>query len=731
MVNNLSRRGFLKIGVAAAAKGAATGLTSGLATGLASLMPSQAKAMGSPPISIPGGPVTEVKGFCPFCQARCTYFTQVQEGKAVGMIGDARNRWTGGAMCPKGMAMVEILSSPERLTEPLLKVNGKWRNISYSEAVDMVAGKVLAIQQEYGEKAYERMGLTMPLWDCRENELAALMTMRMAGCVNIMPAGEVCISSASNALSWFLGANTSTTTVNEIINCQTLLLWGANISELYPSYSGWLERAQRVGVNIIYIDCRKTRSSIWSNSQYHPRPGTDGAIALGLIRHVIKTGAYNVTRLIQTTTGFEDLEESCRPYTPEHVSEVSGLSMDEVNALSKAVAESKSTILWLGGSLSRYTNGIQSIRAMISLQALQDNLIGPGKGILTMEGGKPEGEKEFVDKICGAAKAQGVNFRRLLTSMKRGAIDVLFLNSSYRRYPDTAGVREAIAGAGFVVHRGLFMTEEAEACDLFIPSAISLETQGSHYGAEKQVVWREKAVDAPGSCVPDWMFYRDLGRKIAPDKYPKWESPEDLYSLFLEYVPSWRGMTLDRLRQSPDGVVWPVYEEGWKERLGTIFVHGKYHTEDGKMAFASNLLGKLVWDYPKGSPYSAEADPQYPLAFTQGKILSQWQQTLTNYSSSLAEFLNGRYISVNPITADALGIRNGDSVLLETPTGSLSGWADVTESILPGLVFTPSHFIPSSPFARSRGEPVNLVVPNTWDRISAQFNGGACRLRKI
>lgn len=96
----------------------------------------------------------------------------------------------------------------------------------------------------------------------------------------------------------------------------------------------------------------------------------------------------------------------------------------------------------VGRALSRYTNGIHTIRALISLQGLTGNLIGSGKGIMTMEGGKPEGEKEFVDAMCGEAQAQGVNFRRLLALMKKGSLDVLFLNSSYRRYPDAKGVRE-------------------------------------------------------------------------------------------------------------------------------------------------------------------------------------------------------------------------------------------------------------------------------------------------
>lgn len=719
MSTKLSRRNFLKLGAAVTAGGLAGGM-----------LPSQGEGMGTPPGTVPTGPITMVKGFCPFCQVRCTYHAQVQEGKVVSLVGDAGNRWTGGAMCPKGMSIVELIGSPRRLTEPMLRVDGGWKQISYDEAVTMVADRVRAVIDQYGDKAHDHLALTMPLWDCRENELAALMTMRLAGCVNNMPAGEVCISSASNTLSWFLGANTSTTTVNELLNTRTLILWGANINELYPPYTRWLEKARARGVKIVYIDCRRTRSSIWSTEQYMVRPGTDGALALSVIRHIIENGSYDPAVVERTTTDFEELRDDCKDYTSERAAEITGLSVEQVEQLCRTVESSPSTILWLGGSLSRYTNGIHTIRSLISLQGLTDNLIGPGKGIMTMEGGKPEGEKEFIDALCGEARAQGVNFRRLLALMKKGSLDVLFLNSSYRRYPDTKGVEEALGKVKFIVHRGHFMTPETEACHLFIPATFSPESTGSHYGAEKQVVWRDKAVDAPGSCVPDWQFYRDLGRRLFPDRYPRWEDPAELYELFRKTVPSWTGMTLERLRESPDGVVWPVRDIGGEERLGTIFDEGRYLTEDGRLPFSSKLLGPIRWDFPKGSPYGTKPDKDYPLTFTQGKILTQWQQTLTNYSGALAVFSDGRYVQVHPETARQCGVAQGDRVILETATGGLECRVDITDTILPGIVFTPSHFVPSSPFAQTRSEPVNTIVPNVWDRISAQFNGGGCRLRK-
>ena len=677
-----------------------------------------------------------VKGYCPFCQVRCTYHARVRNGKILELIGDRGNRWTGGAMCPKGLSIVELLNSPYRLVQPMLKQGSEWKTISYAEAVDIVVDKLRQSRAKHGDKIAERLALTSPLWDCRESELAALMTMRTAGGVNVMPAGEVCISTASNVLGMLLGANTSTTTVNEIVNAKTLVLWGANISETYPPYTRWLDKARDAGVRIVGVDCRKTPTSAWAADQLMPLPGTDGALALGAIRFVLENGAFDRARVDESITGFELMEKGAQPWSVDKVAQATGLSEDAVTAFYRTLAESPRTIIWMGGCLSRYTNGLQSIRAIIALQALRDNLIGSGRGLLTMEGGKPEGEKEFVDAVCGPAKDSGVNFRRLLNTMRKGNLDVLFLNSSYRRYPDCTGVAEAIKKVGFVVHRGFFKTEEMDVADLFVPAAFGPESAGSHYGAEKQVVWRDKCVDAPGSCVPDWQFYRDIGRKLAPETYPDFTGPEELSERFRNTVPSWRAMSVSRMRQSPDGLIWPQPEEGAQERIGTVFTSGTYATENGKIPLDLKLMGAFGWTPPKGNPHGADADKEYPLVLTQGKVVTQWQQTMTNFAASLAQFSRGRYVLVHPDTAKPLGIAHGDTVRIKTATGSVEAVAEplpsgpasssrrrISRAQAPMPRRGASRSMPSCPTTGTACRPSSTAWDARWKRRKGRRSG--------
>ncbi len=677
-------------------------------------------------------PLTGVKSYCPFCQVRCTYTAQVRDGKVESLLGEPGNPWTKGSMCPKGMSLVELVGSPHRITEPMLRQpDGGFKRIPYEQAIALVAQKVKECKDANGDKAGDRIAMTAPLWDCRESELAANMTMHAAGSVHILPAGEVCISSASNMLGLMTGVNTSTTTVNEICNCATLVLWGANLNELYPPYSAWLDQARRAGVNIIYIDPRKTRTSQWAGSQLQPRPGTDGCLAMGAMRWIFENKAYNEAKALALIPELDLLKEDVASYTPEAVQGHTGVSAQEQEAFYKALASSERTIIWLGGSLSRYTNGIQSLRAIMLLQGLRDNMVGSGKGLLTMEGGKPGGEDEFEEHLFGPSNKPKMNFRRLRIAMEKGNIDVLFLNSSYRRYPDSKGVRKALENVPFIVHRAFFLTEESEVAHLLVPAAFGLESAGSHFGAEKQVVWRDKAVSAPGSCVPDWQFYRDVGLKLDPEQYLNFKDPEDLFQKFVSVVPSWKGITLEGLKKAQGGMVWPRYAEGDPEQLGTSFKDGRLLTAGGVMPVKDRVFGRITWDPPKGSPFGKEKDEKYPLIFMQGKVLTHWQQTLTNFSSALAQFSSGRYVNIHPETAARFGLKQGDTVNIETATGSVEARVDILDAIIPGIIFTPSHFTRSSPHPQNRGEHINSIVPNFWDRISSQTNGVGCTLKKV
>ena len=716
----ISRRGFMKLG-------ALTLGGAGLATGL------KEKAAVSAELLPQMLPDSEVDSCCQFCQVRCTTKIQIKDGRVLNVYGNPDNFWTGGAMCPKGKSMVELTYSPHRIIYPMLREGNDWRRISYTQALNLVAERILKVKADHPEEFAHRVALFMPLWESYESELAALMALEMAGFPDACSPGDACIGSSATALRICLGSSNSPTTLDEVLNTHTLILWGANIAEMYPPYMRWIKNAKEKGVHIIYIDPRHTPTSGFCDWQYTPRPGTDGALALGIARVLIKEGFHDQAYVKTHVNGFDELVKAAEPYTPEAVEQITWVPAAKVVEFARHYGKSPGTMIWMGGSLSRYTNAMQTVRNIIALQAITNNLYGVGKGLMNVQGGKPGGEHEFLEHYTHPDLPRKLNARKVLYNMKKGRLDLLLLNGSYRRYPNANEVKKRIGKVGFVVYRGFFMDEEAQLSHLIIPGTMVYESEGSQYGAQRQVVWRNRAVEPPGETVEDWRFYVDLGKKLNPKTFPDVNSAEDIYELVRKTVPSWKGLTLERLKASPTGVTWPSYSEDEPESRGSIFIDGRFLTDDAKVQLSFKPIGPIRWYEPKGSPLDKKNKQakDYPLIFTQGKVVQHWQQTYTNWSQYMGQFSEGNFVQVNPETVRSLGIKDGDRVFIETKIGKLPAVVKLSEFILPGVIFTPSHPAPANPVTGNQGASVNTIVPNYWDKVSAQFNGFGCRLVKM
>ena len=674
----------------------------------------------------------EVKSCCQFCQARCTTLVQVRNGRVVNVYGDPGNFWTEGGLCPKGQAVVELTYSPHRLLYPLRREGSGWKRISYSEAVNLVAEKILKLKSESPEDFAHQVVMFAPLWESRESELMATMAMKLSGFPDIYHPGDTCIGNSGAALELCLGSAINSTTIDEFLNSELLVLWGVNVAETYPVYTRWIDKARARGTKVLYIDPRRTPTSNHCDWQVLPRPGTDGALALGLIRLILQKKLHDRTFVENCVNGFHELADACDSYTPEKVAGICCLSEEQIRELAVRCGSSQATIVWLGASLSRYTNAIQSVRAMIALPAITGNLSGPGKGMMNVQGGKPGGGEAFDQSYSSPDLPPALGFRKALYNMERKRVKVLFLNSSYRRYSDANRVKKAIGEVEFVLYRGFFMDEEAKLAHLIIPATMTFESAGAQYGNQRQVVWRNKAVPRLGETVEDWQFYRDLGKRIHADRFPSVDNEEDIYELFRKSDPSWTGLTLERLKKDASGISWPCPSVDHQGTKGTLYPEGRFLTPSGKVELSSRPLGPIQWTEPEGSPFSdPEIGKAFPLTFIQGKVVHHWQQTLTNWSAYMAQFSEGNYIQVHPKTVQDMQIQDGDWVYLETQSGKIKSKVRISELIMPGVVWTPSHPEPGAPYQGNAGESINAIIPSAWDRVGAQFNGFACRLTKV
>ena len=207
---------------------------------------------------------------------------------------------------------------------------------------------------------------------------------------------------------------------------------------------------------------------------------------------------------------------------------------------------------------------------------------------------------------------------------------------------------------------------------------------------------------------------------------------EDAYELFRKYAPTWGGISLERLKQTSSGIQWPCPEVDHPGSKGSLYPDNIFATSHGKVELNTAALDPIQWAEPEGSPASdAEIGKQFPLILIQGKVVHHWQHTFTNWSAYMAQFSESNFVQVHPDTVRELGIQDGDLVSLETEGGKIKAKAKINNLIMPGIVWTPSHPAPASPFKGNRGECINTIIPPRWDMVGAQFNGFGCRLIRI
>src|SRR4030043_1675688 len=181
----------------------------------------------------------------------------------------------------------------------------------------------------------------------------------MAGFPDLCSPGYVCIGHTSPPAKLCLGNGNSPTSPNEITDAEILIIFGANIAEVKPPYMRWLDLARRKGVKIVYLDPRRTPTANFCDTHLMPRPGTDGALVLGILRILIEEERYDKAYVDLNVDGFEELADAAMPYTPWKVEEITWIPAEQVVNLAGMLGRSKGTVAWMGGSISRYPNAMQ------------------------------------------------------------------------------------------------------------------------------------------------------------------------------------------------------------------------------------------------------------------------------------------------------------------------------------------------------------------------------------
>jgi anaerobic selenocysteine-containing dehydrogenase len=645
-----------------------------------------------------------VRGVCPHdCPDTCGVLTEVADGVAVGFRGDPDHPITRGWLCAKVRPYLDHVYHPDRLRHPLRRVGpkggGRWERITWDDALAEIAARWKAIIAADGPQAilpYSYSGtlglVQMIVASARFwNRLGASRLQR-----------SICGAAAEMAVEATLGKRWSPP-YTDVLHSKLVVIWGHNPIATAPHFMPFLRQAQHQGCQVVVIDPRRTQTARTADKHLAPKPGSDGALALGLAAVLVSEGLHDETWLAEHAAGWPEFRERLKEFPPERVAETTGLPAAEIVGLAHLYAARRPGLIKIADGINRNRNGGQVVRAICALPALTGQYGTRGGGLAYSTSGYFPWDPIALhhwDECPHPGRL--VNMNRLgaalLGEVRDPPIRSLFVFGANpaTSTPNAGRIVEGLRREDlFTVVHELFLTDTADYADLVLPATSQLEQTDLHkaYGTTL-LAYNHPAIAPLGEAKSNWEVMGLLATAMGFTE--PWlhqtadEVIEEILTATARREPSFRGITLERLRTAgavhlnlPDGP--PFADLHFPTRSGKVELYSSVLAAAG----ADPLPGRFL---PGDDGGAAPGDPAWPE--------SEALQLLTGashhfVSSSLAdqrgllERAGPPFVEVHPDDAARRGIADGDAVIVENARGGVRLRAVVTDGVRPGVLVSP------------------------------------------
>jgi anaerobic selenocysteine-containing dehydrogenase len=636
-----------------------------------------------------------VNTFCGICEHSCGVQVKAQGNDILSIKGLKEHPYSKGFMCPKGLAAKDIFYAPDRLKHPLKKENNSWKEISWDEALQICSKGLKKIKDHYGpEGLFIYHGQTYV-----KNRLAFFMMKRflnLYGAVNLSSAGSECFISLM--LAHF--ATFGNIPLPDYENSNCIVVWGSNplasggLGKSYPQMAHLFKERKEKGAKFIVIDPRRTETARMADIFIQPRPGTDGALALGLIRAVIDQDLDDKTYVANHTSGFDEFKDFINNYPLEKIERITGVSSETIKTASRLLASSGPACVKIGTGVEHHINGVQSIRAINILFSITGNIdIKGGNTFLSQTPlAHPDVNTVSMDKALGA-KEHPMFVGMINQAHAVAAIDKILSDDPYpvrgmlvaggsplSVLANSGKVKKLIDKMEFTVVIDQFMTSTAKIADLVLPAAMFLERDEV---TTNPLILQNKVFEPQGPWA-DSKIWVELAKAMGFGEHFPWNNSQEA----IEHLVEPSGYTLQELKQAPGGILAPlepgnILRDGFYTYSGKIEINSKSMESNGYDPFPAYIE-------PPESPFSApEYFKEYPLILTTGSRYPVFVHSQHRNIPSLRKYYPEPLMEINVETAGALGIKDGDYATVQTERGAIKIRASCKEEILQGVVSLP------------------------------------------
>lgn len=636
---------------------------------------------------------------CAYCGTGCEMNVGTRDGRIVSIepVPDAPvNR---GHLCVKGRYAFDFVYAPDRVTQPMIRVAGAWKQISWNEAISFTADALGRIATQHGVDSVGVLGSSRATNE--ENYLAQKFARVVLGTNNVDCCARVCHTPTAAAMKLMLGAGAATNSFDDIESASTILVCGANPTENHPIVGARIKEAALRGTRLIVLDPRKIELTRYATLHLQLRPGTNVPLLNAMACTIVEEGLCDEGFLRERVSGFDEFRHFVQSWSPERAAPVCGVEAQQIREAARIYATEGPAMSFHGLGLTEHVQGTEGVMCLVNLALLTGNIGRPNAGVNPLRGqnnvqgaahmgcdpGILAGSvslRDGRDLFSSVWRAtvptkRGLNLLDMLDAAADGKFKALWAigYDIFLTNANADSTRRALERMELVIVQDMFLNETArEFGSVFLPVASSFEKDGTFMNSERRIQRVRKAIGPVGASRPDWEIVCDVARAMGKGDLFNFSAPEEIWNEVRSVWKAGAGISYQRLEGG--GLQWPCPAE---DHPGTQTLHvGTFSV--GKQAALRRVEYRATEEV---------AEKEYPFILTTGRTLYHFNAGTMTLRTPNILLRPEDCLDISAEDAKRLGLSDGQRVRLRSRYGEAILPIKIEDSVRPGELFATFH----------------------------------------
>ena len=662
--------------------------------------------------------IRRTKTVCTYCGVGCSFDVWTKD-RHILKVEPREGPTNGISSCIKGKFGWDFVNSSERLTKPLIREGGKFREANWDEALGLVARRLAEIKARSGPDSLAFISSSK----CTNEESYLMQKLARAviGTNNMDNCSRYCQAPATMGLFRTVGYGGDSGSIKDIENASLVIIVGSNTAEAHPVLATRVKRAHKLrDQKLIVSDLRKHEMAQRADLFIHPKPGTDLVWISAITRYILDNGLAKTSFLEKWVNGLDDYKKSLGPFTMEFAAETCGLPIETLKKVADMIVEAEGVcVLWAMG-VTQHSMGSDTSTAISNLLLVTGNYMRTGTGAYPLRGhNNVQGASDhgampnylpgyqLVDDPEVRARfeagwqvklpsTKGLDNHEMIEAIHQGKVKAMYLFGEEISLVDSNSnfVNEGLAKLEFFVAQDIFFSDTCRFADVVLPASPSLEKEGTFTSTERRIQRLYEVFEPLEGSRPDWRIIQEIANRLGANW--NFKHPSEIYVEIASLTPIFAGVTYERL-EGYKSLQWPVAADGTDQPL---LYTKQFNFPDGKAR-----LFPLRYSEPT-DPVDAEFD----LHLNNGRLLEHFHEgNLTYRSAGIREQTPDTFVEVSPGLATERRIKTGAWVQLVSRYGQVRVRALVTDRVEGKELYMPIN---------SSESPVNRLTSSFTDKVT-------------